>query len=84
MNETKPCAHGAERCVLLGGTGKISVRSESSDRNAVRHVAQEANGKSHFTPPLPPTSRPLVPLPALLRPSSGARNWSKLTLARFA
>ena len=83
MKGNTRCAYGAERCVLLGGTGRASIRSDSSDRNAMRRAAPGVNGKSRFTLPLPSISRPFAPLPALLQPSNTARRWSKLTLARF-
>jgi hypothetical protein len=83
MKEIKPCAHGAEQCVLLGGTGRTSVRSDASNESSFHHTAPGANSESCFTLSLPPISRSFAPLPALLRPSCSRRTWGKLTLARF-
>jgi len=84
MNEIKPCAYGAERCVLLGGTGRISVRPGSSDESMLRHAAPRGTDKRCFTLSVHSTSPSFATLPALLRPSSSTRGWAMLALARFA
>jgi len=84
MNEIKPCAHGAERCVLLGGTGRISVRPSSSNESTLQNAAPRGNGKRCFTLSVHSNSPSFATLPALLRPSSSTRGWTMLALARSA